>query len=210
MCRFLLVASREDFDTGEYLRSFSDACRASTEYQGDGWGVMVDRNLVRHPDPIWEHDVGGFGSARFLLAHARSAFHDGPVAVEYNMPFADDRLAFVFNGELRGVRLGVEGRTGAEKIFNLVRKLDAGNTSVALERAIEVIKKRTRYIRAMNLIVTDGRVAWVCSHANEQPEYFTLHIRRSGPLAAVCSEPLDGFSGWTALPNHSLEVLSCC
>jgi len=214
MCRFLLVASREEFDTGEYLRSFSEVCRASTEYQGDGWGAMVDHNgsrhLVRHPEPIWEHDVEGLGATRLLLAHARSAFQDGPVAVEYNMPFVDDRLAFVFNGELHGVRLGVEGSTGAEKIFNLVRKLDTGDTGAALDRAIEVITKRSRYIRAMNLIVTDGRKAWVCSHANERPEYFTLHIRRDESSVAVCSEPLAGFGGWAELDNHAVEVLSCC
>jgi len=214
MCRLLLVCSPEDFDAGEYLRAFSNLCRASTEYQGDGWGAMIGRNrtqhLVRHPEPIWDHDVGGFGTTRFLLAHARSAFQDGPVAVEYNMPFVDGRLAYVFNGELHGVRLGIEGRTGAEKIFNLVKRFDSGDPGEALDRTIDVIVKRTRYIRAMNLIITDGRQAWVCSHANQQPEYFTLHIRRSGPLVAVCSEPLEGFGGWRELDNHSVEVLSCC
>jgi len=210
MCRLLLVTSREDFDAGEYLRSFSDACRTSPEFQGDGWGALFGQTVVRHPNPIWEHSFGGYGATRFLLAHARSAFRDSPVAVENNMPFVDDRLAFVFNGELHGVRLGVEGRTGAEKIFNLVRRFEEGDTDAAFRRAIEVIGKRTRHIRAMNMILTDGRRAWVCSHSNERPEYFTLHIRRDESSVAVCSEPLDGFSGWSELPNFSVEVLSRC
>jgi predicted glutamine amidotransferase len=62
----------------------------------------------------------------------------------------------------------------------------------------------------MNLIVTDGRRAWVCSHSNEQPEYFTLHIRRGASSVAVSSDPLPGFEGWSELENHSVEVLECC
>jgi glutamine amidotransferase len=214
MCRLLLVVSREDFDAGDCLGVFSDTCRTSPEYQGHGWGAMLGgnggRRIIKHPDPIWEHEVGGLGDTRFLLAHARSAFRDGPVAVEYNMPFVDDRYAFVFNGELHGVRLGVDGKTGAEKIFNLFRRLDNGDTDTAFRRTIEVVTRRTRYIRAMNMILTDGHRAWVCAHANEQPDYFTLHIRRAGPLAAVCSVPLEGFGAWTPIANHSVEVVPCC
>ena len=41
---------------------------------------------------------------------------------------------FVFNGELRGVRVKADGRIGAEKIFNYVKRFDRGDLGAALER----------------------------------------------------------------------------
>jgi len=48
------------------------------------------------------------------------------------MPFYRGERVFVFNGELRGVRLRVPGRIGAEKIFNLIEGRDAGDLDAAL------------------------------------------------------------------------------
>jgi glutamine amidotransferase len=210
----LLIASHEEFEIGPRLEAFAELCRSSSEYQGHGWGVLYGGNghqrLVKRPHPIWEEQFGGLGTTRFLLAHARSAFQDGPVAVEYNMPFVDDRYSFAFNGELHGVRIRAAGRTGAEKIFNLVRRLDRGDIGAALRDAVRLIRRRTRHIRAMNLILTDGRQAWVCSLHNERPEYFTMYAKRDQGLTGICSEPLPGERGWTPLPNDTIEVLPCC
>ncbi|MHC4429864.1 MAG: class II glutamine amidotransferase [Planctomycetota bacterium] len=196
-----------------YLESFAELCRASSEYQGHGWGMLSGgnggRELYRRTRPIWQHDFAGVGSSRFLLVHARSAFRDGPVELRYNMPFVDGRYAFVFNGELHGVRIRVEGSTGAEKIFNLVRCLDRGDPGAALRDAMTVLKRRSRYIRAANMILTDGRRAWVSSYFDEQPEYFTLHVSRRADLVAVCSEPLPDDCDWSKLPNASIEELPC-
>jgi glutamine amidotransferase len=197
-----------------YLESFAELCRSSSEYQGHGWGMLSgsngSRELYRRTRPIWQHDFAGFHSSRFLLVHARSAFRDGAVELRYNMPFVDGRYAFVFNGELHGVRIRVEGSTGAEKIFNLVRRLDRGDPGAALRNAMTVLRRRSRYIRAANMILTDGRRAWVSSYFDEQPEYFTLHVARRADLVAVCSEPLPDDGDWSKLPNASIEELPCC
>ena len=44
-------------------------------------------------------------------------FRNEGIAVENNMPFLSGRHGFVFNGELRGVRIAATGRIGAEKLF---------------------------------------------------------------------------------------------
>src|SRR5512136_2582737 len=97
-----------------------------------------------------------FPRTSFLIAHARSAFEDRDITVENNMPFSDGERIFIFNGELRGVKLHEQGRIGAEKIFNFIRRFDRGDTLAALKKAVELIRKRTRYIRGMNIIMAKG------------------------------------------------------
>ncbi len=43
------------------------------------------------------------------------------------MPFYDDQFIFIFNGELRGVRIKADGRIGAEKIFNFIKRFNSDN-----------------------------------------------------------------------------------
>src|SRR5207249_4703107 len=101
--------------------------------------------------PMWQVSFERFGKSKLLLAHARSAFKDEGITVKNNMPFHDERHVFIFNGELRGVRISEEGRIGAEKIFNFIKRFDRGNMFEALNHGVEVIRKRTTYIRAMNI-----------------------------------------------------------
>ena len=77
--------------------------------------------------PIWEDDLRQFGSSDLFLVHARSAFRDEGICIDNNMPFYDDKHVFVFNGELRGVRIKSQGRIGAEKIFNYIKRFDRGD-----------------------------------------------------------------------------------
>jgi predicted glutamine amidotransferase len=122
-----------------------------------------------------------------LVAHARSAFHDEGIVVENNMPFVDEARAFIFNGELRGVRVKAEGRIGAEKIFNYLMRFDKGDLLGAVRKGSEIINRRTRYVRAMNMVVADREQAVVSCHYGEDPDYFQLrHTRRDG-LDVVCS-----------------------
>ena len=148
-----------------------------------------------------------FGSTTLLIAHARSAFQNQGIVVENNMPFFDGRYMFIFNGELRGVRLRMAGRTGAEKLFALIKKAqDSGDMAEAIRRTAELLQKRSRYIRAMNLIITDGSRAYVQTFFNEDSEYFTLRMKQEGPLLVVCSESYPDESGWRALTNRTVEV----
>ena len=131
----------------------------------------------------------GSGETTLLLAHARSAFRDEGIRVENNMPFTDGRHVFIFNGELRGVRIRERGRIGAEKVFNYVKRFDRGDMHEALERGLAVIGKRSRYVRAMNVILASaGRVHVACRFA-EDPGYFQMWEHEAGGVRIVCSDP---------------------
>lgn len=211
MCRLLYVHSETPFDPAEHLRPFAALSRASREHQGDGWGCATwqDGAWRLHHDlrPVWEDDLARFGRTRRLLAHARSAFENQGIRIENNMPFHDGRYAFAFNGELRGVRLSEEGRIGAEKVFNFVKRFDHGDPAAALRRALPLIERRSARVRAMNLILADGERAWVASRFREDAEYFTMRRKRQDGVLAVCSEPYPGETGWAAIPNESVEAL---
>ena len=211
MCRLLYVSAAAEFDPAEHLRPFAELARASREYQGDGWGCALwqDGAWRLHHDvrPVWERELPNLGRTRRLLAHARSAFENRDVRVENNMPFHDGRYAFAFNGELRGVRLKEEGRIGAEKIFNFVKRFDRGEPAAALRKALPLIEQRSARVRAMNLILADGERAWVATTFREDADYFTMRRKQRGGALAVCSEPYPGESGWEPIPNDSVEVL---
>ena len=202
MCRLLSIRSERPFEVREQLQRFAAMCHVSAEYQGHGWGVALLRDsgweLRRWIDPIWQHDDFDLGSTRCLVAHARSAFRDEGIVVENNMPFRQDGLVFAFNGELRGVRLALPGRTGAEKIFELIRRLDRGDRAEAFEQAFQILHRRSQYVRALNVILSDGDQLHIGSSFAERPDYFTLY-RHDGELDIVCSQPLG--PAFVPLPN---------
>jgi len=141
-----MVRSDFVFEMAPVLEMFADVCKASREFQGHGWGMafLADeaRMVYHNVNPIWDDDFCRFQTTRFLLVHARSAFLDTGIEVLNNMPFMDDSLAFIFNGELQGVKIKADGRIGAEKIFNVIKRFDNGDTFAALKRAVPFIQKK--------------------------------------------------------------------
>ena len=215
MCRLLAVRDADPFAIPGQLRALAAIARHSREFQGDGWGCAwwdgQTWQRYRSLTPIWEDQLDQFGETRLLLAHARSAFRNEGIAVENNMPFIEDEVAFVFNGELRGVRLTAPGRIGAEKLFHTFRRLGAARDTAALRRAVDVVVRRTAYVRAMNLVMADGGGFRVVSRFNEDPDYFTMHLKREGTRLAICSEPFQGGDGWHPIANGSvLEFQGPC
>jgi glutamine amidotransferase len=210
MCRLLYVKSESDFNIAEHLEKFSEICRNSSEYQGHGWGCsyLLGNEWAHYKsiNPVWEDDLSKFASTRLLIAHARSAFQNKDIVIENNMPFHDDKYVFIFNGELRGVKLNSPGRTGAEKIFNFIKKLDKGDIAKALEKGVRIIVDRTAYTKAMNIIITDGVKAYVSSKFNENEEYFTMHFKKNMNQTVICSGVYPGEKGWTEIKNNSTEV----
>ncbi len=210
MCRLLAVKDRRPVTMAPYLASFAAMARSSREYQGDGWGCAWREGsswrLYRSVTPIWEDNLSRFGEARLFVAHARSAFRNEGVAVENNMPFVAAPLAFAFNGELHGVRIREDGRIGAEKLFNTVRRLTNGSVADGLAKAARVIRRRTAYVRAMNVLLSDGERIYLHTYFQEQPQYFTMHVARQDGRLAVCSEPLPVEDAWRPIPNDTQEV----
>jgi glutamine amidotransferase len=210
MCRLLLVKSDHEFSIAEQLGRLAFIAKNSKEFQGHGWGCSYVENGTwrhyRHIRPIWEHRFDQFGTTTRLLAHARSAYKDEGIEIQNNMPFYDDRRVFIFNGELRGVRISEEGRIGAEKIFNFIKRFDRGNTLDALKRGVDVIEKRTRYIRAMNIIMADMQNVYVASIFNEDPDYFMMRVNAEPGRLTIASEKLPGESRWENIENRTVRL----
>ena len=213
MCRLLYVNSKNKFSVPEYLSKFAEISKNSKEFQGHGWGCayLIDGNwkYYKNVKPIWEDDLSRFENSNRLIAHARSAFKDEGIVVENNMPFYDDKNIFIFNGELRGVKIKEEGRIGAEKIFNYIKRFDKGSIKDALQKGANIINKKTNYIRAMNIIMTDEHAAYIYSQFSEEPEYFTLNVKSNDKTVVVCSDPFAGENDWMSIQNKSLTEYKC-
>ena len=160
--------------------------------------------FYRNIKPVWEDDFSRLEDTRLLVAHARSAFEDKDIVVENNMPFSDGRTIFIFNGELRGVKIRAEGRIGAEKIFNYIRRFDKGDTLQALIKAVGIIKKRTRHIRGMNIIMVNQTGVFVSSYFTEDEPYFTMSYRQGDDLV-ICSDPYPSEDNWQNIANDSVR-----
>ena len=224
MCRILYARAATPFSISELLQPFAEMARGSREFQGHGWGCAwrdADGDAVgdargdtknngdngwqqyHNIRPVWEDDLSQFGNTHLLLVHARSAFRDEGIVVENNMPFSDGKSAYIFNGELRGVRIQSEGRIGAEKIYNYIRRFDKGDLCAATTKAVDIINKRSSYVRAMNILLSDGEQSCVSTSYSEDPEYFQMYRKQDNDMQLVCSRPLRGERDWCAIENNT-------
>ena len=211
MCRILYARANTPFAIRDLLEPFAELSKNSREFQGHGWGCAwrENGNWRQYHDirPVWDDDLDCFGNTSLLLAHARSAFRDEGIVVENNMPFSDGESVFIFNGELRGVRIKSEGRIGAEKIYNYIRRFDRGDKYAATGKAVEIIKKRSAYVRAMNLILSDGEQSCLSTSYGEDPDYFQMHQKHDNGLHLVCSQPFPADPGWSRIENNTTIAL---
>ncbi len=195
-----------------FLQNFASICRQSREFQGHGWGCAYlkrgEWHIYKNIRPIWEDNLDQFPETTLLLAHARSAFRDAGISVENNMPFMDEPHVFIFNGELHGVKIKAPGRIGAEKIFNYIKRFDPIDPLAAIKKGLPIIQKRSKYIRAMNFIISDGEKLFVNSFYNEDHDYFTLYKKQTPQILTVCSEKFYGEEDWQKIDNYTIEVLS--
>ena len=211
MCRILFARANRPFAIPDLLAPFAELSQNSSEYQGHGWGCAWRDSegwqQYHAISPIWEDDLDQFGNTALLLVHARSAFRDEGIVVENNMPFSDGESVFIFNGELRGVRIKSEGRIGAEKIYNYIRRFDKGDKCAATDKAVSIIKKRSAYVRAMNIILSDGVQSILSTSYSENPDYFQMHQKHDAGLQLVCSQPFAGDQGWSRIENNTTIAL---
>ncbi len=213
MCRLLYVNSKHQFAIEDYLKKFALVARNSREFQGHGWGCAYQTEtgwkFYHNVKPIWEDDLSKFGNTDRLIVHARSAFKDEGIVVENNMPFNDEKNIFIFNGELRGVKIKEDGRIGAEKIFNYIKRFDKGSIKGAISKGTEIINKKSNYVRAMNIIWADNEAAYVYAQFNEDADYFTMYKYQNKNTVAVCSEKFPDENDWLPIANNSLTEIPC-
>lgn len=210
MCRLLYIKSKQPFQIQYHLQKFAQIAQNSKEFQGHGWGCAYLKDgqwkIYKNIKPIWDDDLSIFGTSTLLIAHARSAFRDQDIRVENNMPFSNGDYIFVFNGELHGVKIKESGQIGAEKIFNFIMRFNKGNLETAMQRGLDIIKNRSRYIKAMNLIIADKKSAWVSSEFNEDPDYFTLHYQKSADKLIISSETYADEEKWHKIDQKTVKV----
>jgi glutamine amidotransferase len=208
MCRFLVLRSAGGFDPSPVVDSFRERCRRSAEFQGHGFGMALLASgrweRYRSLTPIWEDSRPLPRKVDVLVVHARSAFRNEGIDVENNMPFYRGEVSFVFNGELRGVRLRAPGRIGAAKLFHLILERGRNDFVEALAATDRLVHSRSRYVRAMNVALTDGSAIYAHCRFAERPDYFTLHYR-TGELNGISSEPLD--ESFRPMANGETRVL---
>lgn len=212
MCRILFAKETGIFNINKYLLPFSQMCKRSKEYQGHGWGFSYLNNNVWETEkgigPIWESVFPKNIFTTRLVVHARSAFEDKGITIENNMPFGNNEAVYVFNGELRKIKLNVEGRIGAEKIFNFIKKLKKGSYAGTIDRAAKIITKRTEYVRAMNFIISEPEQTYIYSDFNEDPDYFTLRQLIEDDKILVCSQELIEFGNlWEPIPTKEIRII---
>ena len=207
MCRFLVLRGEQAFTPTPIWEAIRERCETSPEYQGHGWGACWRINgewaRYRSLTPIWEDRPELPERVDFFVVHARSAFRDEGIELDNNMPFYRGDRIFVFNGELRGVRMRVPGRIGAEKVFHLIEQQDP-DLEASIAKTDRLLTAKSERIRAMNLAVTDGDAIHAICRYSESPEYFTLYFR-TGDIAGVCSEALD--SSYSPMANGEQRVL---
>jgi predicted glutamine amidotransferase len=210
MCRLLYMRSEQEFDIAEYLEKFAFISKNSKEYQGHGWGFAYLKNdqwqVYKNINPIWEDNFDIVGKTTILIGHARSAFQDKDIRVENNMPFTSSDIIYIFNGELHGVKIQEEGRIGAEKIFNFILRFNKGNLFDALKKGTAIIERRSKYIRAMNIIMADKKLVYLSTLFNEDKEYFTMHVKKKSNKLIICSDPFPEENGWRKIENRTIKV----
>jgi glutamine amidotransferase len=212
MCRLLAIKSEAKFKIADYLKQFARISKYSEEYQGHGWGCAYLRNqqwtIYKNISPIWEDNLDMFGKSNLLLVHTRSAFKDKGINIMNNMPFFNKNLVFIFNGELQGVRIKEEGRIGAEKIFNTIIRISKNMPDgfKAFKKAMELIKTKTGYIKAMNIIMANRESIFLNSIFNENPQYFSLYKNHYENKLLISSRPLFNDKGWGKIPNQTTGV----
>jgi predicted glutamine amidotransferase len=210
MCRLLYQRSAHTFDASIPLEKFALIAKNSKEYQGHGWGCAYLQDnkwqLYKSLKPVWEDKAFPRTQTTLLIAHARSAFRDRDIALENNMPFINGDWVFIFNGELHGVKIKEAGRIGAEKIFNFILRFYQGDMQDAVKKGIPVIERRSRYVKAMNLIIADKQQSYLSTLYNEEDDYFTMYVRQTADSVTLCSDPFPAESGWKPIKNKTMRI----
>ena len=206
MCRFLIVKSQKAFNPNRFLEDFANMAEKSrtveNDKQEDGWGVAWHQEgawkIKKYLKPIWKNRelFKEIKNTKLLVVHARSSsFESHKDNLEFNQPFIEGPLAFVFNGMVIGVAFEkkIDGKIGAQKIFNLIRESGKSDLEESLLSIHHLMKNSSRKIKGLNIgLATGNRIAALCAYGQDK-KYFTLHHHNSNDLSIIASEPVGDF-----------------
>jgi predicted glutamine amidotransferase len=213
MCRLLVVSSKNEIHIKDYLEEFAFISKTTLtpdgDQQKDGWGLLTYYQFYKSIKPIWEekHLFSNFDQSQLLVAHARSA-SNGINNLNFNQPFFDNQLIFVFNGLLRGVKINIDGLIGSQKLFNLIKNLYKSDQNNFLNKFKEIIVNQTQLIVGMNIVIVDLSLKKInlISIFNQNEDYFTLHYYEDQEKIIICSNPLFNLN-FLKIPSHTLKTI---
>lgn len=221
MCRFLVIKNTGPNYLMKDLEDFGLMCKESKtiegDWQGDGWGMAWRSNNAEWQtyhslNPIWEEldtllNLGQY--AHQVVVHARSAsFDDYKDDVSVNQPYLseDKSRVFAFNGVAYKVKLKrkLEGKIGAQKIFNLVNqesnRVDNDN---ALASSFNLVKENCEQIKGFNCVLLNNNNLSVVSDYTVQGDYFKLYKTNLNGKIVVCSQQIGNYP-WQLIPKSQI------
>jgi predicted glutamine amidotransferase len=218
LCRFLIFSSKQETDISAILNSFATACEKSLapdgERQGDGFGIAYKTGgtwqLQKSTSSIWEgrNIFNKLPKTKMVMAHARSAtFSLGKDNLDYNQPFTDGQLGFVFNGTIKKMKtaLKLEGEIGSQKLFSLIKLFYAKNPEVnVLERIRDFVLRKAENIEGMNIgLVDKDNIEVLCQYSSNK-EYFTIHYQENDDFIFISSEKFGDYD-WSDLEKGEVK-----
>lgn len=218
MCRFLIIKSKNRIKPTKLLKEFALMCEKSLapdgERQKDGYGVAWIEagkwELKKSLEPIWEEidQLKEIPETNLLVAHARGAAFD-KTGIEFNQPFIENEVCFVFNGLLKGVSIKtpLEGKNGSQKLFFLLKlEIDQGKVwQEVLKSVRDDLLRSSNSIVGMNVgLISHEQVSILCQYSQDE-EYYSLKIFESDEVLLICSEKISNYP-WKVMKKGEVKT----
>jgi len=219
MCRFFIVKSNTQINPVDLLNQFALVCEKSIapdgERQRDGFGIAWQENwsfkTIKSLAPIWNKQslFEQIPETDLLVAHARGAGFEGDKGeINFNEPFIDGDLCFVFNGIIRGVKIRrkLDGEIGSQKLFSLIKE-EIKNYS--WDKVLDLVKKMmlnsSKKIEGMNIgLIQNGEISVLCQYSDNK-DYYTLQYYEGPDLTIISSEPFGNYN-WKQFKKGEIKT----
>jgi len=217
MCRILVIKSKKNFSIAEFGLEFAEKCQKSKYWQGDGWGICWQNKknkwqVWKSLSPIWKNGeiFHKFPKSKMFLIHARGAsFKKDKNNLEYNQPFVKEGIAFLFNGNIIGMRtsLKIPGEIGSQKVFYLVKKyIPKEGIRGAIQKVRKMVESGAKKIEALNIGICDKKKFYLLCRYEIDENYYKIRYFKAREMELVCSEEIANFP-FKTMGNGQLLII---